>query len=515
MASQEEVFKKLVAHCKEYGFVFPSSEIYDGLAAVYDYGQNGVELKNNIKRYWWDSMILLHENIVGIDAAIFMHPTTWKASGHVDAFNDPLIDNRDSKKRYRADVLIEEQIAKYDDKIEKEVAKARKRFGETFDEEKYRATSNNVIEHQKKRDALHARYAEAMNAMDLDELKQIIVDEEIVCPISGTKNWTDVRQFNLMFSTDMGSTADGAMKIYLRPETAQGIFVNYLNVQKTGRMKIPFGIAQIGKAFRNEIVARQFIFRMREFEQMEMQFFVKPGTEMEWFEHWKAFRLKWHKALGLGDHKYRYHDHEKLAHYANAATDIEFEMPFGFKEVEGIHSRTNFDLSQHAKFSGKKIEYFDPETNQSYTPYVIETSIGVDRMFLSIMSAAYCEEQLEGGDTRVVLRLPEVLAPVKACVMPLVKKDGLPEKARAIMNGLKFDFKCAYDEKDSIGKRYRRQDAIGTPFCITVDHDTLTDNCVTVRYRDTMKQERIAIEALHKLIGDAVNMKNLFKKIVQ
>lgn len=515
MASQEEVFKKLIAHCKEYGFVFPSSEIYDGLAAVYDYGQNGVELKNNIKRYWWDSMVLLHENIVGIDAAIFMHPTTWKASGHVDAFNDPLIDNRDSKKRYRADVLIEDQIAKYDDKIEKEVAKARKRFGDSFDEAKYRATSNNVLEHQRKRDALHERYSKAMNAMDLAELKQIIVDEEIVCPVSGTKNWTDVRQFNLMFSTEMGSTADGAMKIYLRPETAQGIFVNYLNVQKTGRMKIPFGIAQIGKAFRNEIVARQFIFRMREFEQMEMQFFVKPGTEMEWFAHWKEFRLKWHKALGLGDHKYRYHDHEKLAHYANAATDIEFEMPFGFKEVEGIHSRTNFDLSQHAKFSGKKIEYFDPETNQSYTPYVIETSIGVDRMFLSIMSAAYCEETLEGGDTRVVLRLPEVLAPVKACVMPLVKKDGLPEKAREIMNELKFDFKCAYDEKDSIGKRYRRQDAIGTPFCITVDHDTLTDNCVTVRYRDTMEQQRVPIESLQKLIGDTVNMKNLFKKIVQ
>lgn len=515
MASQEEVFKKLIAHCKEYGFVFPSSEIYDGLAAVYDYGQNGVELKNNIKRYWWDSMVLLHENIVGIDAAIFMHPTTWKASGHVDAFNDPLIDNRDSKKRYRADVLIEDQIAKYDDKIEKEVAKARKRFGDSFDEAKYRATSNNVLEHQRKRDALHERYSKAMNAMDLAELKQIIVDEEIVCPVSGTKNWTDVRQFNLMFSTEMGSTADGAMKIYLRPETAQGIFVNYLNVQKTGRMKIPFGIAQIGKAFRNEIVARQFIFRMREFEQMEMQFFVKPGTEMEWFAHWKEFRLKWHKALGLGDHKYRYHDHEKLAHYANAATDIEFEMPFGFKEVEGIHSRTNFDLSQHAKFSGKKIEYFDPETNQSYTPYVIETSIGVDRMFLSIMSAAYCEETLEGGDTRVVLRLPEVLAPVKACVMPLVKKDGLPERAREIMNELKFDFKCAYDEKDSIGKRYRRQDAIGTPFCITVDHDTLTDNCVTVRYRDTMEQQRVPIESLQKLIGDTVNMKNLFKKIVQ
>ena len=514
MASQEDVFKKLVAHCKEYGFVFPSSEIYDGLGAVYDYGQNGVELKNNIKKYWWDSMVLLHENVVGIDTSIFMHPTIWKASGHVDAFNDPLIDNKDSKKRYRADVLIEDQLAKYDDKITKEVEKAAKKFGETFDAELYKTTNPRVLEHVAKREALHTRFAKALNDNNLNELKQIIVDEEIVCPVSGTKNWTDVRQFNLMFSTEMGSTADGALKLYLRPETAQGIFVNYLNVQKTGRMKIPFGIAQIGKAFRNEIVARQFIFRMREFEQMEMQFFVRPGEEMQWFEHWKEFRLKWHKALGLGDQKYRFHDHDKLAHYANAATDIEFEMPFGFKEVEGIHSRTDFDLSQHEKFSGKNIKYFDPETNQSYTPYVIETSIGVDRMFLSIMSAAYCEETLDNGEMRVVLKLPQVLAPIKACIMPLIKKDGLPEKARELMNALKFDFKCAYDEKDSIGKRYRRQDAIGTPFCITVDHDTLTDNCVTIRYRDTMQQERVSIDSLHQLIGDAVNMKNLFKQIV-
>ena len=515
MATQEETFKKIVAHCKEYGFVFPSSDIYDGLAAVYDYGQNGVELKNNIKKYWWDSMTLLHENIVGIDAAIFMHPTTWKASGHVDAFNDPLIDNRDSKKRYRADVLIEDQIAKYDEKIEKELEKARKRFGDSFDEELYKQTNERVKEHIDKRNALHERYSEAMNAGDLAELKQIILDEEIVCPISGTRNWTDVRQFNLMFQTEMGSTADGAMKIYLRPETAQGIFVNFLNVQKTGRMKIPFGIAQIGKAFRNEIVARQFIFRMREFEQMEMQFFVRPGEEMKWFEHWKQFRLKWHKALGLGDEKYRFHDHEKLAHYANAATDIEFQMPFGFKEVEGIHSRTNFDLSQHAKFSGKKIEYFDPELNQSYTPYVIETSIGVDRMFLSVVCSSYHEEQLDGGDSRVVLSLPPVLAPVKVCVMPLVRKDGLPEKAREIVEMLKFDFHTNYDEKDSIGKRYRRQDAIGTPFCVTVDHDTLNDGCVTVRFRDTMEQERIKIEDLHALIAQAVDPKVLYRKIME
>lgn len=514
MASQEDVFKKLVSHCKEYGFVFPSSEIYDGLAAVYDYGQNGVELKNNIKKYWWDSMVLLHENVVGIDAAIFMHPTTWKASGHVDAFNDPLIDNKDSKKRYRADVLIEDLLAKYEEKINKECEKAAKKFGDSFDREMFCATNGRVKEYKEKYDAIHSRFVKAMEANDLVELKQIIVDNEIVCPISGTKNWTDVRQFNLMFSTEMGSTADGAMKVYLRPETAQGIFVNFLNVQKTGRMKVPFGICQIGKAFRNEIVARQFIFRMREFEQMEMQFFVRPGEELKWFEHWKQFRLRWHKALGLGDEKYRFHDHEKLAHYANAATDIEFQMPFGFKEVEGIHSRTDFDLSSHEKYSGKNIKYFDPEINQNYTPYVIETSIGVDRMFLSIMSAAYTEEQLEGGDSRVVLKLPPVLAPIKVCVMPLVKKDGLPEKAREIMDNLKFDFKCSYDEKDSIGKRYRRQDAVGTPFCITVDHQTLEDNCVTIRYRDTMLQERVEIDKLHSIIADAVNMKNLFKKIV-
>lgn len=514
MASQEDVFKKLIAHSKEYGFVFPSSEIYDGLGAVYDYGQNGVELKNNIKRYWWDSMVLLNENVVGIDSAIFMHPTTWKASGHVDAFNDPLIDNKDSKKRYRADVLIEELLAKFDEKIDKEVEKAAKRFGESFDETMYRQTNPRVLDYQTKRDEIHARFVKALNDNDLNELKQIIVDYEVVCPISGTKNWTDVRQFNLMFSTEMGSTSDGALKIYLRPETAQGIFVNYLNVQKTGRMKIPFGIAQIGKAFRNEIVARQFIFRMREFEQMEMQFFVRPGEEMKWFEYWKEFRLKWHKALGLGDHKYRFHDHDKLAHYANAATDIEFEMPFGFKEVEGIHSRTDFDLSQHEKFSGKNIKYFDPELNQSYVPYVVETSIGLDRTFLSIMAAAYTEEELEGGDSRVVLKFPPVLAPVKAAILPLVKKDGLPEKAREILDELKFDFNCVYDEKDSIGKRYRRQDAVGTPFCITVDHQTPEDNTVTIRHRDNMEQDRVAIADLHKIIDEQVNMKNLFKKIV-
>ena len=511
--AQEDVFKKIVSHCKEYGFVFPSSEIYDGLGAVYDYGQMGVELKNNIKKYWWDSMTLLHDNVVGLDSAIFMHPTIWKASGHVDAFNDPLIDNKDSKKRYRADVLIEEYLAKIDDKINKEVEKAAKRFGESFDELMFKQTNPRVLDNQKKRDEIHDRFKKALNDNNLDELRQIIIDCEIVCPISGTRNWTEVRQFNLMFATDMGSTSEGATKVYLRPETAQGIFVNFLNVQKTGRMKIPFGIAQIGKAFRNEIVARQFIFRMREFEQMEMQFFVRPGEEMTWFNYWKNTRLNWHLGMGFGHENYRFHDHDKLAHYANAATDIEFNMPFGFKEVEGIHSRTDFDLSQHEKFSGKKMQFFDPELNESYTPYVIETSIGVDRTFLSILSGSYDEEQLDGGETRVVLRLPAFLAPVKLAVLPLVKKDGLPEKAEKIKNALKFSFTCQYDEKDSIGKRYRRQDAIGTPYCITVDHQTLEDDTVTVRDRDSMEQKRVSISDLVGFIAERTDMKNVLKKI--
>ena len=509
----EDVFKKIVSHCKEYGFVFPSSEIYDGLGAVYDYAQNGVEMKNNIKQYWWQSMVLLHDNIVGIDSSIFMHPTIWKASGHVDAFNDPLIDNRDSKKRYRADVLIEEQMAKYEDKIAKEIAKAQKKFGDSFDEAQFRQTNARVLENQKKFDDLHARYHEAMQGPDLEALKQIIIDEEIVCPISGTKNWTDVRQFNLMFATEMGASAEGSMKVYLRPETAQGIFVNYLNVQKTGRMKIPFGIAQIGKAFRNEIVARQFIFRMREFEQMEMQFFIKPGTELDWFAKWKETRMKWHQNLGFGAENYRFHDHDKLAHYANAATDIEFHMPFGFKEVEGIHSRTNYDLSQHEQFSGTKMRYFDPDTNESYVPYVVETSIGVDRMFLSVMCHSYEEEKLENGSSRVVLHLPEPLAPIKCAVLPLVNKDGLPEKAQEIVDELKFHFTTQIEAKDSIGKRYRRQDAIGTPFCITVDGQTLEDNTVTLRYRDTMEQERVSLDELRRIIEDRVSITSVLKRL--
>ena len=507
MANNEDVFKKIISHAKEYGFIFPSSEIYDGLAAVYDYGQLGVELKNNIKQYWWKSMVQYHENIVGIDSAIFMHPKIWKASGHVDAFNDPLIDNKDSKKRYRADVLIEDHIAKIEDKIRKEVEKAAKRF-ENFDEAMFRSTNARVLEHQAKIDDITRRYSEAMNANDLEAVRQLILDLGIVCPISGTRNWTEVRQFNLMFATQMGSVAEGADTIYLRPETAQGIFVNFLNVQKSGRMKIPFGIAQIGKAFRNEIVARQFIFRMREFEQMEMQFFVRPGEELKWFEYWKETRRKWHLALGIPEKKYRFHDHEKLAHYANAATDIEFEFPFGFKELEGIHSRTNFDLSRHSEFSGKKLQYFDPELNESYTPYVIETSIGLDRTFLAIFSYAYHEETLEDGSQRVVLKIPAILAPYKAAVLPLVKKDGLPEKAQQIVDSLKYDYMVQYDEKDAIGRRYRRQDAIGTPFCVTVDNQSLEDGTVTVRERDTMQQERIAIDKLKTYIHSKIQPLN-------
>ena len=500
MANTEDFFKKITSHAKEYGFVFQSSELYDGLSAVYDYGPNGVELKNNIKQYWWRSMTQMHENIVGIDSAVFMHPKIWKASGHIDAFNDPLIDNKDSKKRYRADVLIEDHIAKIEEKINKEIAKAKKRFGDNFNEEQFLATSERVKGYKAQVEDIHQRFADLMNANDLKGLRDLIIELEIACPISGTRNWTDVRQFNLMFATKMGSVSDDSDTIYLRPETAQGIFVNYLNVQKTGRMKIPFGIAQIGKAFRNEIVARQFIFRMREFEQMEMEFFCRPGTEMQWFEYWKQERLNWHLALGIPKEKYRYHDHEKLAHYANAATDIEFEFPFGFKELEGIHSRTDFDLKRHQEFSGKKIQYFDSEINESYIPYCVETSIGLDRTFLAVLSYAFTEETLEDGSQRVVLKLPKMLAPYRCAVLPLVNKDGLPEKAKKIVDDLRWSFRTHYEEKDTIGKRYRRHDAIGTPFCITVDTQTMEDDTVTIRERDTMQQERVSLDNIKSFI---------------
>ena len=513
MEQNQDRLKDIISHSKEYGFVFPSSEIYDGLAATYDYGQLGAELKNNIKTYWWKAMVQMHENIVGLDAAIFMHPTIWKASGHVDAFNDPLIDNKDSKKRYRADVLLEEHIEKIRQKIEKEIAKGIARFGDDFDQEQFRKTNPNVLRNQEKIDAIETKMKAALENNDLEAVRDLIVELEIVCPVSGSKNWTDVKQFNLMFSTEMGSVAGDASTIYLRPETAQGIFVNFLNVQKSGRMKIPFGIAQIGKAFRNEIIARQFIFRMREFEQMEMQFFVRPGEEMKWYAYWKDLRIKWHKNLGLGDNLYRFHDHLKLAHYANAASDIEYNFPMGFKELEGIHSRTDFDLKQHELHSGKKLQFFDPEMNESYVPFVIETSVGLDRMFLSVLSSAYTNEILEDGSERVVLKIPAVLAPYKAAILPLIKKDGLPEKAREIMKDLQFDFNLQYDEKDSIGKRYRRQDAIGTPFSITIDHQTLEDNMVTVRDRDTMLQQRILVSEISSMIEKKASWKTILSNL--
>ncbi len=506
---QDDQLKAIVSHAKEYGFVFPSSEVYDGLSAVYDYGPYGVELKNNIKQYWWKSMTQMHENIVGIDTAIFMHPTVWKASGHVDAFNDPMIDNKDSKKRYRADVLIEDYCAKIEAKAEKEIKKAKARFGDDFDEAQFVATHPRVVKYRADQEAIIKRMARSLEAEDLADVKALIEELGIADPVSGSKNWTDVRQFNLMFGTEMGSTADGSNKVYLRPETAQGIFVNFLNVQKTARMKVPFGIAQIGKAFRNEIIARQFIFRMREFEQMEMQFFVRPGEEMKWYEYWKEARMAWHHNLGIDPDRYKFHDHEKLAHYANAASDIEFRFPMGFKELEGIHSRTDFDLKSHEEHSGRKLQYFDHEINESYVPYVVETSIGLDRMFLAVLTHSYNEETLEDGSVRTVLNIPPVLAPVKAAILPLVKKDGLPEKAREIIDLLKYDYPCQFDEKDAIGKRYRRQDAIGTPYCITIDHDTLNDECVTVRERDSMKQERVPIAELKQLMDGHLSWSNL------
>ena len=502
--ANDDLFKKVVSHAKEYGYIFASSEIYDGLSAVYDYAQNGVELKKNIREYWWRSMVFMHQNIVGIDAAILMHPTTWKASGHVDAFNDPLIDNKDSKKRYRADVLIEDYCEKLNTKAQKEIAKAKKRFGYSFNEEEFVTTNPRVVKYKAQQKDILALMAQSLDNEDLADVKLLIEELGIADPLSGSKNWTDVKQFNLMFGTKLGASAETATDLFLRPETAQGIFVNFLNVQKTGRMKIPFGIAQTGKAFRNEIVARQFIFRMREFEQMEMQFFVKPGDEMKWYEYWKETRLKWHHSLGLGEENYRFHDHEKLAHYANAASDIEFNFPFGFKELEGIHSRTDFDLKAHEQHSGKKLQFFDHEQNKNYVPYVVETSIGLDRMFLAIFSKSLKEESLEDGSSRVVLKLPSIVAPVKAAVFPLVKKDGLQEIAKKIIEDLQWDYNVLYDEKDAVGRRYRRQDALGTPYCITVDHQTKEDQTVTIRDRDTMKQERILISDISNKIRNSI-----------
>ena len=509
----KDSLKKIISHSKEYGFIFPSSEIYEGLNAVYDYAHNGSLLKNNIREYWWKSMVQLNDNIVGIDSAIFMHPKTWVASGHVDAFNDPLIDNKDSKKRYRADVLIEEHIEKLNLKIQKEINKAEKRFKEKFDKKQFMETSLRVQEILSSVQDIKSKMVSAFENDNLAQVKNLIDELEIKCPISGTCNWTEVRQFNLMFKTKLGASEDSSMDLFLRPETAQGIFLNYLNVQKTSRMKIPFGIAQTGKAFRNEIVARQFIFRMREFEQMEMQFFIQPGSQGEWFDIWKKKRLDWHLNIGIDDSSFRYHNHDKLAHYADAACDIEFLFPFGFKELEGIHSRTDFDLKSHEKLSGKKIQYFDPVLDKNYTPYVVETSIGLDRMFLAILTHSFKMETLDDGSTRNLMSIPKQLAPNKLAFLPLLKKDGLPEYTSKIMKDFKHKINIVYDEKDAIGRRYRRQDAIGTPYCITIDHQTLKDDTFTLRDRDSMEQKRIKINQLKKIVEDELTLKSLLKNL--
>ena len=509
----KDSLKKIISHSKEYGYIFPSSEIYEGLNAIYDYAHNGTLLKNNIREYWWRSMVQLNENIVGIDSAIFMHPKTWVASGHVDAFNDPLIDNKDSKKRYRADVLIEEHIEKLNLKVQKEIVKAEKRFKDKFDKKQFIETNPRVQEILSSIDNIKSKMVAAFENEDLASVKMLIDDLEIKCPISGTCNWTEVRQFNLMFSTKLGASEDSSMDLYLRPETAQGIFLNYLNVQKTSRMKIPFGIAQTGKAFRNEIVARQFIFRMREFEQMEMQFFIQPGSQAEWFEIWKKKRLDWHLNIGIHGGSFRYHDHDKLAHYADAACDIEFLFPFGFKELEGIHSRTDFDLKSHEKLSGKKLQYFDPALDKNYTPFVVETSIGLDRMFLAILTHSFKMETLDDGSSRNVMSIPKQLAPNKLAFLPLLRKDGLPEYTINIMKEFKHEINIAYDEKDAIGRRYRRQDAIGTPYCITIDHQTLEDDTFTLRDRDSMEQKRIKIDQLKKIVEDELTLKSLLKNL--
>ena len=513
MSNNNSSLKDLISHAKAYGFIFQSSEIYDGMGAVYDYGPNGVELKNNIKNYWWKSMVNMNKNIVGIDSAIFMNPKTWKASGHIDAFNDPLVDNKDSKKRYRADILIENHIEKIVTKNNKEILKAKKKFGDNFDKDQFVATNAKVIERNKKIINIQKSLNVLLETDDLKGVKELIENLNIKCPISGTSNWTDVRQFNLMFKTNLGSTAENTSDLFLRPETAQGIFVNFLNVQKSSRMKIPFGIAQIGKAFRNEIIARQFIFRMREFEQMEMQFFIPPGTQKQYYEDWKKKRLNWHISLGMGKENYRFHDHEKLAHYADAACDIEFNFPFGFKELEGIHSRTDFDLGNHQKYTGKKIQYFDSELNESYVPYVVETSIGLDRMFLSVFCNSLIEEKLEDGSLRTVLKIPKELAPNKVAILPLLKKDNLPEMAKEIFKKFRSEIKSVYDDKDAIGRRYRRQDAIGTPFCITIDHKSIEDQTVTIRERDSMKQKRVKIEKALNEITQKVSITNILKTL--
>ncbi|MCS7297986.1 MAG: glycine--tRNA ligase [Bacteroidia bacterium] len=498
---------KLAAFAKEQGFIYPGSEIYEGIAGVYDYGPLGVELKRRLADLWWRAMVQLHENIVGLDSAILMHPRVWEASGHVEAFHDPMVDNKVSKKRYRVDTLIEEYAQRLEEKARRETEKKLRKKGAPL----HRLEEE--VQQQKdfqRAQLLKDRLSQALARKDWAALTSLLQEEQIPCPESGSTEWTPVRQFNLMFSTHLGPLAEEAQEIYLRPETAQGIFVDFPLVLRTGRLKVPFGIAQIGKAFRNEIVARQFIFRMREFEQMEMQFFVQPGTEAYWYEVWKEKRLRWHLHLGLKPELLRFKDHEHLAHYAQAATDIEFAFPFGFRELEGIHSRTDYDLSRHAAFSGKRLEYYDETQAQSYVPYVIETSVGLDRLILAHLSQGYTEEMAptaEGGEElRIVLKIHPLIAPIQVAVFPLIRKEEFVQKARLLYEELRFFFMSAYEEKDSIGRRYRRYDAKGTPYAITIDGQTLEDETVTIRDRDTLQQVRVPMSQVRAYLGERLEV---------
>lgn len=451
----------LVGFLKEQGFVFQGSEIYGGLANSWDYGPLGVELKNNIKQAWWNKFVKQNRLNVGLDSSILMNKEVWVASGHIGSFSDPLVDCKKCHSRFRADKLVED----------------------------------------------HSKGAISGDGMSNEELLKYLKDNKVVCPICGALDYTEIRQFNLMFKTHQGVIEDSKNEVYLRPETAQGIFINFKNVQRTTRKKLPFGIGQIGKSFRNEITPGNFIFRTREFEQMELEFFCKPGTELEWFSYWRNYCMDFLKFIGVDKDKLRFRDHEKeeLSFYSNATTDIEFEFPWGYGELWGIASRTNYDLNAHQTHSKQNLEYLDPEDNSKYLPYVVEPSVGVERMLLSVLFSAYDEEQQANGDKRIVLRLHPALAPYKLAVLPLIKKNH-SEKANEIYDKLVKHFSCVYDETANIGKRYRRQDAIGTPYCITVDDNTLNNNTVTIRNRDTMQQETIKVDDILAYIEDKLTL---------
>ncbi len=488
--NQNDVVEKIVSLAKRRGFVFQSSEIYGGLNGCWDYGPLGVELLKNVKEEWWKFMTY-REDVEGLDASILMHPRVWQASGHVENFTDPMVDCKQCKARFRVDVL-----------------------GDMLNEKKKQKALEALQQKIKDDETLKNTYQSISSAsedlflglLENSEMSKLLLDE-INCPQCGNKNtFTSARQFNLMFKTFIGPVEDAGAVVYLRPETAQGIFVNFLNVQSASRQKLPFGIAQIGKAFRNEINTKNFLFRTREFEQMEMQFFVKPSEDKKWYDYWKQQRLEWFYSLGMTKEKLRYHDHpkNKLAHYAKEATDIEYEFPFGWGEIEGIHNRTNFDLSRHEEYSGKSLKYFDEESKEKFVPYIIETSAGASRSFMAFFVDAYYEEEVN-GETRSVLKFHPRLAPIKAAIFPLVNKDGMPEIARKIEQDLRRSIKVFYDDKGAVGRRYRRQDEAGTPFCITVDTQTLTDQTVTVRERDSMEQVRVSSDKILSYLLDKLN----------